>query len=251
MDIPAMEIPEVKRPEVKKPGFKSSEAKNFPIKTVQLSLYGRRKSRPLNYIQQELMEHLLPNLDVDIQEIKKAKHVILEIGFGAGEHLASKAVHNPETLCVGCEPFINGVANLLYEIDKNNIKNIRIHNSDVRRLYDELPDCVFDSIFLLYPDPWPKKRHWKRRFVQIDAFNEIYRLLKPNGHWYIATDHSSYQGWIEELLKTPNSIDLFSFTNQENTSVVWPNFSTTRYQEKAKREGRQPRYYVLKSKKES
>lgn len=211
-------------------------------------LYGRQKSKALTLPQQELYTCLLPNVDVDIQELSHAPRAVLEIGFGSGEHLVDLALKNPDTLHIGCEPFVNGVASILVHMDEHNIKNVRIHHADVRHLYTELPDGSFDAIYLLYPDPWPKKRHWKRRFVQSQAFKEMHRLLKPSGMWFIATDHESYQIWVEEHLKTDVALTYFDHVNEQDIHTAWQGFVGTRYQAKALREGRKPRYYMLRSK---
>lgn len=218
------------------------------MKEQSYRLYGRQKSGPLTKEQEELFQHFLPNLDVDIQELSKAKRAVLEIGFGSGEHLSQRALLAPQDLFIGCEPFINGIASLLMKIEAQNIKNIRIHNADVRQLYEELPDQAFDEIYLLFPDPWPKKRHWKRRFIQENTFIEMSRILKPGGVWYIATDHPSYQVWIEQLLNSKNALEYFEDI-QKDRLEAWPHFVSTRYHQKALRENRISKYFALKVKK--
>lgn len=212
-----------------------------------IRLYGRQQSRPLKTTQQKLFNERMTSLTVQSSEIESADQAILEVGFGSGEHIAHKAKLYPNALFIGCEPFINGVGALLMAIDEQNIQNIRIFNADVRRLYPILKDNSFDSIYLLYPDPWPKKRHWKRRFVQKDTFLKISNLLKPNGTWYIATDHPLYQEWVENLLKDKDVQKLFKNTHPTPCTVAWPDFIETRYQSKALREGRIPQYYTLTS----
>ncbi len=211
-------------------------------------LYGRQKARPLKANQQELLEQLLPDISVDIQEISRFPKVVLEIGFGGGEHVMTLAMNNPDTLYIAVEPFINGVCSLLSYIDEHEIKNIRIFNGDVRNLYSELPAGSFDEIYLLFPDPWPKKRHWKRRFIQTTTFDQMSTLLKTNGKWYIATDHPSYQEWIDDMFKSDACINRFTYDNPTTLMTPWSHIVETRYKQKAIREGRAAQYYVLAKK---
>ena len=194
------------------------------------------------------MDQLLPNLDVDIQEIDDSNEAVLEIGFGNGDHLISIAQKSPKTLFVGCEPFLNGVASLLNQVDSKEIRNIRIHNGDVRHLFPEMPNAIFSEIYMLYPDPWPKKRHWKRRLINQEMFTTAQRLLKPNGKLYLASDHDTYQEWIEGLLKSDYVSEHFDWSNRNAIAAAWDGWQSTRYEGKALREGRSPRYYILSRK---
>jgi tRNA (guanine-N7-)-methyltransferase len=208
-------------------------------------LYGRQKTRALNERQHTLMQQLLPTIDVSPTDLSPKQNCVLEIGFGFGEHLAHMAEANPNTHFIGCEPFINGVASLLQFIDDKNLSNVNVHQGDVRALLPQMPDGVFSSIYLLYPDPWPKKRHFKRRFVQKNTLKTLHRLLAPKGTLYIASDHESYQQWIEEHITWAKQEQLFEWTNVKTHLSPWINWKRTRYEEKAFREGRTPRYYVL------
>ncbi|MDP3372589.1 MAG: tRNA (guanosine(46)-N7)-methyltransferase TrmB [Candidatus Paracaedibacteraceae bacterium] len=218
------------------------------MKPPVLRLYGRQKTRALKPAQQELMDQLLPNISVSTSELSKKSGPILEIGFGSGEHLVHLATQSPETFFVGCEPFINGVAALLIEIDDKDLTNISIHHGDARHIFDELPDGLFSAVYLLYPDPWPKKRHFKRRFIQQESLALIHRLLVPKGKFYIASDHETYQTWIEEHLTMDVVSATFDWSNKTTKETPWDNWTRTRYEEKAYREGRTPRYYVLNKK---
>lgn len=217
-------------------------------KNAAFRLYGRQKTRALNDQQQELIEHLLPNIDVSVAELSKKENPVLEIGFGFGEHLAHMAEKNPDTFYVGFEPFTNGVASILQLIDDKELRNINIHQGDVRHFLSEMPEQLFSAVYLLYPDPWPKKRHFKRRFIQKNTLAAIHRLLIPQGIFYIASDHDTYQTWIEEHIEDQSDAKIFEWTNKETKHTPWNGWIPTRYEEKAFREGRTPRYYVLMKK---
>ncbi|MES2252334.1 MAG: tRNA (guanosine(46)-N7)-methyltransferase TrmB [Pseudomonadota bacterium] len=218
------------------------------MKAPVFRLYGRQKTRALNDKQCELMEQLLPNLDISIPDLSKKTNPILEIGFGFGEHLAHMAEKDPATFFVGFEPFVNGVASLLQYIDEKDLTNISLHQGDVRHLFPEMPDQLFSAIYLLYPDPWPKKRHFKRRFVQTETLATLHRLLMPKGKLHIASDHDTYQTWIEEHIESEPVAKTFEWANKATKATAWDGWMTTRYEEKAFREGRTPRYYVLTKK---
>ena len=218
------------------------------MKNPVFRLYGRQKTRALNDKQSELVEHLLPNLDISLPDLSKKVGPVLEIGFGCGEHLVHLATKSPDTFFVGCEPFLNGVASLLMYVDEQELTNVSIHQGDVRHLFPEMPDQLFSAIYLLYPDPWPKKRHFKRRFVQTETLAIIHRLLAPHGKFYIASDHDTYQTWIEEHIEAADTAKMFAWANKATKDIAWNDWKTTRYEEKAFREGRTPRYYVLTKK---
>ncbi|MBP9752291.1 MAG: tRNA (guanosine(46)-N7)-methyltransferase TrmB [Proteobacteria bacterium] len=212
-------------------------------------VFGRRHSRPLKVEKKSLYETSLPTLKAPLngdfyKNIEKALH--LEIGFGGGEHLAKRAKESPEIQFIGAEPFINGVASLLKHIHDHNIQNILVHDDDINILFDCFDtQIIFDRIYLLFADPWPKKRHYKRRFVQAKSIALVHKLLKENGEWYIATDHEDYRSWILEHFK--NHENLFIQTRDdifERPSVEsWP---ITRYEQKAIKEGRKSSYMIYK-----
>lgn len=183
--------------------------------------YGRRKGRPLRVQKQALIETLLPRLALpsgegpldlsryfDPGQAEPGRQgqsdtwpeTWLEIGFGGGEHLAEQAQARPETCFIGAEPFVNGVASLLTHIDAGAIKNIRLWPDDVRLLLKRLPDASIDQLVILFPDPWPKKRHWGRRIIGPETIPEFSRILKPGGRLRVATDHAGYLEWILALL---------------------------------------------------
>ena len=133
-----------------------------------------------------------------------AEEVWLEIGFGGGEHLALQAARRPEVLALGAEPFLNGAASALRHIDEAQLANIRLHVGDARDLIDALPDMSLDRVFILFPDPWPKARHHKRRLVQPEFVNAITRVLRPEGRLRFATDWADYANVaLERFLTCP------------------------------------------------
>ncbi|WP_421789493.1 tRNA (guanosine(46)-N7)-methyltransferase TrmB [Hyphobacterium sp.] len=170
----------------------SPEAK--PLRT-----FGRTKSRSLSARQQKLVDEFLPTIaipadgNVSPDDLLPGKsRYVLEIGFGGGEHLSGQAARNPESGFLGVEPFINGVAKALTQINEAGLTNVRLMEGDARDVMARMPDACLDRIYLLFPDPWPKARHAKRRLVQDDTTAEFARLLRPSGQLRVATDVKSY-----------------------------------------------------------
>ena len=169
--------------------------------------FGRRKGPSLSDRKTGLMEDVLPRISVIVPEDKndsidldslfggKKAQVWLEIGFGKGEHLAWQAQANPDFGLIGCEPYLNGVAGLVTQVAEQGIENIRIYADDARHVIWQLPDASVDRIFLIHPDPWPKRRHAPRRFVNPDNLDDIARILKDNGEFRVGTDHPIYREW--------------------------------------------------------
>lgn len=169
--------------------------------------FGRRKGASFSQRQQGLLDTVLPRLSVPIPDGKEAmidlddlfgskpKQVWLEIGFGKGEHLAWQAQANPDVGLIGCEPYLNGVVGLLSHIEENGLENIRIYSDDARHVMWALPEASVDRIFLIHPDPWPKKRHARRRFVNPENLNDMARILKDGGEFRVGTDHPMYREW--------------------------------------------------------
>ncbi len=160
--------------------------------------FGRIKSRTLKPRQANLFDTLLPAIavtDENLPEILKADVLWLEIGFGGGEHLAGQAARHPDVTIIGCEPFLNGVGSALRHIEEADVKNVRILSNDARPLLDKLPDASLDRIFILFPDPWPKARHNKRRFIQAETIADFARVLKPGGRVRFGTDWADYADW--------------------------------------------------------
>jgi tRNA (guanine-N7-)-methyltransferase len=172
-----------------------------PPNPPQLRSFGRLKSRPIKPRQAALLETLLPRIrcpagPFDPRELAPAAaETWLEIGFGGGEHLAAQAARRPEVLFLGAEPFQNGVASALRHIDAQGLANVRLEDGDARALMGRLPDASIARIFVLFPDPWPKARHHKRRLIQPETVAELARLLAPGGRLRFASDWADYVDW--------------------------------------------------------
>ena len=202
-----------------------------------LSSFGRNRGRSLRPYQQGLVDALLPKLQPDPAHLPA--RVALEIGFGGGEHLLAQARHNADTLWIGCEPFINGVAKCLAGIDRDKLTNIRLFTHDARKLIGQLPDASIDSIFILFPDPWPKLRHNKRRLVNAQTLEMLHRIHKPGGRLLLATDHADYSVWmLELLLNNPH----YRWTAEQMADWHIPpaDWTETKYQRKTTAQGRAP-----------
>jgi tRNA (guanine-N7-)-methyltransferase len=169
-----------------------------------LRSYGRLKSRPIKPRQAALMETRLPGLRVPAEAfdphhlLPPAAEVWLEIGFGGGEHMAAQAARRPDVLVIGAEPFQNGVASAVRHIAEQGLANVRLHDGDVRELLARLPDASLARVFVLFPDPWPKARHHKRRLLQAETVAELARVLKPGGRLRFASDWADYVDWALE-----------------------------------------------------
>jgi tRNA (guanine-N7-)-methyltransferase len=171
--------------------------------------------------------------------------VRLEIGFGGGEHLIAQAECNPGSGFIGAEPFVNGMAKALAAIAARGLTNIRLHFGDAVHLLAWLPERSVARVDLLYPDPWPKRRHWKRRFVQDQTLAAIARVLRPGGEFRFATDWPDYADWtLRHVLRSSR----YEWTAEraDDWRLPWPEFCATRYEAKAKRGGRAPCYLIFR-----
>lgn len=200
--------------------------------------FGRRWGRKLTAHQQMLVDELLPKISVTLPA-KLEERTHLEIGFGGGEHLAAQAAANPQIHYIGCEPYMNGVAKLLATIDQQKIGNIRLFTDDARHLMASLPDGSIDTIYILFPDPWPKLRHNKRRIISLETLNELARIQPIGGRLLLATDHEDYSFWmLEHVLAHPH----YDWTAERKAD--WQNppadWVQTRYERKTSAEGRPP-----------
>ena len=236
---------------------KESKPKNFR------NFYGRLKGKGLRELQQKLLNDQLKKLSIpavkyeinpdrrliELSDLfKNVTAVALEIGFGGGEHLVYQAERNPNVGFIGCEPYINGVAMLAGKLSKLELTNVRIHPGDVRDLFDVLPDASIDTVFLLYPDPWPKKRHHRRRFVTSEYLIELQRVMKTGALLKMATDIPDYvRQSLQEVCKHNFS---WTATDAQDWRECWGDWIPTRYERKAQREGRRP-YYLTFEKRES
>ena len=231
----------------------------------QPKFFGRRKGRTIRKTKNILLDRFLPLIRINENTCFDKKTLFgcevdkinLEIGFGDGVHLAGQAANYPNIGFIGIEVFQNGVANLLtlitgvkhgqnipekIELLEGRKDNIRVFDDDARLLFNKIPDGFVDRVFLLFPDPWPKKRHADRRFVNPDNLKELARIIKKGGVLRIATDHKVYKSWT---LRKMSECSSFRWTAK--CSDDWRNppldWVETKYQQKAIREGRKPVFF--------
>ncbi|SON58209.1 tRNA (guanine-N(7)-)-methyltransferase [Hartmannibacter diazotrophicus] len=218
------------------------------------AFYGRRKGRPLRDQQAARFDDLYPRLALDLAApVADAgalfphapDEIHLEIGFGGGEHLIHRAVEAPGVGFIGVEPFVNGMAKTLMEIDRRQIGNIRLSDADAVKVLDALPDASLTRISLLYPDPWPKKRHWKRRFVGPDNVARFARVLKPGGEFRFASDIDTYVDWTLRHVRFHPDFEWMA-RRAADWQAPYPGWPGTRYEAKALREGRTPAYLTFR-----
>jgi tRNA (guanine-N7-)-methyltransferase len=212
------------------------------------SFFGRRKGHKLRSHQAGLIENLLPHLSLDITSPAPAElfddgveDIRLEIGFGGGEHLIAEARAFPKIGFIGCEPYVNGMAKILTQIETGNIGNIRLFAGDAAELLAWVPPRSMRRIDLIHPDPWPKRRHWKRRFVQDATIAAMARALKGGGEFRFVSDIDDYCAWtLAHLLRSPDF--LWTAERAVDWQRPWPDYTMTRYGAKAEREGRKAAY---------
>jgi tRNA (guanine-N7-)-methyltransferase len=188
---------------------------------------------------------VVPGSDIPAQfPNPQARETWLEIGFGGGEHLAAQARTHRDVNIIGCEPFVNGMAKLLAVIEHERLDNIRVWDDDVTDLLPTLPDASFDRVYILYPDPWPKRRQRKRRLVSDENLAMLARVMKPGAELRFASDIDDYIGWVlARILRSPHFRWTATRANDWRTPYEgWPG---TRYEAKAIREGRVPSYLTL------
>ncbi|HXQ40202.1 MAG TPA: tRNA (guanosine(46)-N7)-methyltransferase TrmB [Candidatus Udaeobacter sp.] len=191
------------------------------------------------------MEELLPRLAFDPRQLPSPSPLWLEIGFGAGEHLAWQAVQNPGVTLVGCEVYRNGIAACLGRVEHDRLTNVRIWPADARDLIERMPDASVDRAFLLFPDPWPKKRHAERRFVGPANLDSLARILKPGAELRFATDDPEYLQWTLDRLPVHPAFRWRGTgpADWRQRPADWP---PTRYEQKAIAEGRKPAYLCFR-----
>ena len=202
-------------------------------------LYGRRKGPKLSAHQQHLLDHLLPQLELKLQAgsdphsyfSQAVDDVWLEVGFGGGEHLARQAQHHPNTGLIGAEPYVNGVVKLLAHLEGAPAVNIRIYTDDARDILEALPDASVGRVFILFPDPWPKTRHHKRRFIQLDTLDELARVMKPGAELRFASDDAGYVEWTLERTVVHTAF-VWTATRASDWQTRPDNWPPTRYEMK-------------------
>ena len=215
--------------------------------------FGRRKGKRLRGEQADRIETILPALRVDLAGpvldpaalfAARKDAYWLEIGFGGGEHLADNAARNPEIGFIGCEPFVNGVAKLVAEVQQRGLENVRVHDANASDVLAKLPPASIGRVDLLYPDPWPKRRQRKRRFVSDKSLKALARVLKPGGTFRFASDIDDYCGWVlQRIARSPDFV--WTAETADDWRIPYPGWPGTRYEAKARREGRVPSYLTF------
>lgn len=220
------------------------------------NFYGRRSGRALRDVQREHLQNDLADLSpglvsradnpdrnpLDLTAKFGDRPIWLEVGFGSGEHLAHQAALHPDVAFIGCEPFLNGVATLLVKIHQAGLSNIWIYPDDVRDLFEVLPENSISRAFLLYPDPWPKTRHHRRRFVTPGYLDALARAVQPGAEFRVASDIPDY---IRQTLEQVPDAGFSLRSDAKGEGKPWPDWVTTRYEQKAFREGRLPHYLTF------
>ncbi len=218
----------------------------------ELRSFGRRRGRALSQRQARLWHELLPRLAITAAELgplerlfaAPVRSVWLEIGFGGGEHLLWQAEHHPEAGIIGCEPFQAGIIKVLSALQNRDGGNLRLHADDARALLRRLPDACLARVFVLFPDPWPKRRHWKRRLLSEAMLQELARLMQPGAELRVATDIAPYAEWILLAVRRQGSFrwTARSAADWRERGSDWP---ATRYELKAIEAGRRCCYLRL------
>ncbi|MFE3836694.1 tRNA (guanine(46)-N(7))-methyltransferase TrmB [Pseudogemmobacter sonorensis] len=226
-----------------------------PAAAARRNFYGRIHGKTLRNSQKDYLSHDLEALrlkGVSAEENPArspldptrfgGRPLWLEVGFGGGEHMVHMAAANPGVHLIGAEPFVNGIAMLLGKIRQAGVGNLSIHPGDVRDLFDVLPDGVLHKVFLNYPDPWPKARHHRRRFVTRDYLRPLHRVMVPGAEFRVATDIPDYvRQTLEEVPPAG-----FRLGHRAGEGGAWPDWISTRYEQKALREGRAPHYLTFR-----
>jgi tRNA (guanine-N7-)-methyltransferase len=249
-------------------GSGSRPEAGHPERTRRI-LYGRRVGRPLGDGRKRLLDELLPRLALDLTgaapgatdpktwffpatpppfsegPAQAVRAVWLEVGFGGGEHLCAQAASHPDIGLIGCEPFLNGVASALKQIARDRLNNIRLHADDARQVIETLAPASLDRVFVLFPDPWPKSRHAKRRFISPAALDALARVMAPGAQLRVASDDPGYIRWaLGQLLAHPG----FAWTaaRADDWRSRPADQPPTRYEEKARAKGISPVFLVFR-----
>lgn len=219
------------------------------------AFFGRRKGKPLRERQARHLDEVLPTLLLDLsQPAPQAladlfafhpQRIRLEIGFGGGEHLIHRAQEQPDTGFIGVEPFVHSMAKLVGRIEETGARNIRLYDDDATQLLDWLPAGSIDQVDLLYPDPWPKKKHWKRRFVSAVNLDRFARVLKPGGQFCFASDIDTYVNWTLFHCAAHAAFE-WTADNASDWLTPFAGWPGTRYEAKARREGRSSAYLTFR-----
>ncbi len=216
------------------------------------AFFGRRKGKALRDGQSHLIEHVLPHLRLpegaiaDLHALfpQAVEAVRLEIGFGGGEHLLMRMRESPQIGFIGVEPFINGMAKMLAALDREPRENLRLYDEDATAVLDWLPDASLAGVDLFYPDPWHKRRHWKRRFVSDANLDRFARVLKPGGKFRFASDIEHYVNWTLQHCRRHDAFD-WQAEGPSDWNDAYDGWPGTRYEAKAFREGRRAAYLTF------
>lgn len=233
-------------------------SKTHPSGAPWRNFYGRFKGKGLRKSQEAFLNEDLAGLSpgpvgweenperkpIDLEACFGNRDIWLEIGFGGGEHMVHQAARNPEAGIIGCEPYINGVAMLLGKIREAQVENLAVYPGDVRNMFDVLGDNAISRAFLLYPDPWPKKRHHRRRFVTPEHLEPLARVMKPGSIFRVATDIPDYVR--QTLEQVPRHGFEWLAERPADWREPWDDWLSTRYEQKALREGRTPHYLTFR-----
>jgi tRNA (guanine-N7-)-methyltransferase len=213
--------------------------------------YGRTRGKALRAGQKRLLAEALPKFLIGPESlaegqafVRAPREVWLEIGFGGGEHLIEQARANPDVGLVGCELFLNGVVAALAGLKREEISNVLLRRGDVQAVIKAVPDAFFSRVFMLYPDPWPKRRHHKRRVVSVGFIAALARVMRSGAEFRFATDIDDYAGWtLSRFLASPH----FRWTaaRADDWRPPWPGWRPTRYEAKARFDGRRSVYLTF------
>ena len=219
------------------------------------SFFGRRKGKPLSPRREALMENELPRLALDLsapapknpKELFEADvaDICLEVGFGGGEHLLHRARGNPQTGFIGVEPFVGSMAKAVAAVVAEGLANVRLYDDDAVNVLDWLPEASLDLAYQLYPDPWPKKRHWKRRFINEENLDRYARVLKSGSEFRFASDIDTYIDWTLRHCRDHPQFEWLAEVAAD-WKTPWQGWPGTRYEAKAIREGRTGRYLTFR-----
>jgi tRNA (guanine-N7-)-methyltransferase len=206
--------------------------------------FGRAKGRTLSPAQASLMEEHWPRLEIGPGDALPPAPRWLEIGYGTGTHLLHLARTHPDVSIIGAEPFLNGTAKAVKGIVDEGLENVRLFRGDVREMMAQMPDACLSRVFILFPDPWPKSRHNKRRLIRTAFIEELHRIVEPGGRLLFASDIPHYVDWALERFRAHERREGggFRWIDSDATQPPegWPG---TKYEAKARREGRTPRWF--------
>ena len=215
------------------------------------ALFGRSRGKSLRAGQKDLLAEALPLFSMAMEDLAEGRafsrtprEVWLEIGFGAGEHLVEQAKANRDVGVIGCEPFLNGIVATLAALRREDISNALLRRGDAQAVVEAAPDSFFSRVFVLYPDPWPKRRHHKRRLITGGVIDSLARVMRPGAELRFATDIDDYAGWtLARFLASPHFC--WAAAQAEDWRRPWPQWRPTRYEAKARSEGRRSVYLTF------